>query len=317
MKAEGRKGFTLVELLVVIAIIGMLVGLLLPAVQQAREAARNMSCANNMKQLGLAILNYEANVKRLPPAYTESYAPNKNPYGRHSGLTFLLPYLEQAGVYQRFDLTKDYDSTQTNDDGGTNAEAGKVDISMFYCPSSPRSGSPYCSDYLPMTLMNNWVVKYSNNTCGTSRTVENVLGALSPHDNYKTRWGCEGMQEPRSIGEIRDGCSNTFLYFEDSGRPDFYENGAQKTFVPNSGEGRNGTADLIAEWASPVTTCQHIAATAIMNHHNCGEIYSFHTGGCNTVFCDGSVRFINNGIGSDTFISLFTYNKGDIVKDAF
>lgn len=113
-KAFGavRRGFTLVELLVVIAIIGILVGLLLPAVQAAREAARRMSCGNNMKQLGLAALNFESAYKKLPPGVTlpdlrrnpiPSQAPLAIQYDQHSGvghIAFLLPYMEQASTYE-------------------------------------------------------------------------------------------------------------------------------------------------------------------------------------------------------------------------
>ena len=312
-----KRGFTLVELLVVIAIIGMLVGLLLPAVQQAREAARNMACTNNLKQLGLAMLNYEAQIRALPPVYAESYQPNKNPYGRHSGMTFILPYLEQNAVYQMFDLKKNFNDTSTNSGGGSNAEACKNDINMFYCPSAPKESRQYCTDYVGMTLMNDWVVRYSNNTCGTSRPVEIVMGALSPYDNYKTRWGCFGPQEPRKLGEIRDGASNTFLFFEDAGRPTFYEHGIQKEFTAVGGEGNRVEADMLADWANPATgSWNHIAAMPMVNQHNAGEVYSFHIGGSNTLNCDGSVHFINTGVSADTFFSLFTYNKGDLVSES-
>ncbi len=102
---KKQPGFTLVELLVVIAIIGILVGLLLPAVQQAREAARRMQCSNNLKQLGLANLNYESTHKKFPIGFLD-VRQTGNPLkdGGWSWATALLPYIEQSAIYNRFDL---------------------------------------------------------------------------------------------------------------------------------------------------------------------------------------------------------------------
>ena len=118
---NNRKttGFTLVELLVVIAIIGLLVGLLLPAIQSAREAARRLKCSNNFKQIGLAMINYEAAYQRFPPSHTDS------PY--HNCLTFILPFIELQNVYDRFDFKYDWNKD-------VNIDAGKVNIPAFRCP---------------------------------------------------------------------------------------------------------------------------------------------------------------------------------------
>ncbi|MFL6543754.1 MAG: DUF1559 domain-containing protein, partial [Candidatus Udaeobacter sp.] len=127
MKGRSRSlGFTLVELLVVIAIIGILVALLLPAIQAAREAARRMQCANRMKQIGLAMLNYESAKKQLPLAYTPNFTgaihaglcPGSNTQGNpnnnkphHFVLTFILPYMEYQALYDQIDITSSTTAT--------------------------------------------------------------------------------------------------------------------------------------------------------------------------------------------------------------
>ena len=129
-----RRGFTLVELLVVIAIIGILVGLLLPAVQAAREAARRMSCSNNMLQLGIAIHNYEFSMEHLPSGTLNPEGPiQSTEEGQHvSFLVMLLPFIEQQNIANRFDI-----------EAGTYAEVNQparaVVVRTYVCPSFPMS----------------------------------------------------------------------------------------------------------------------------------------------------------------------------------
>src|SRR5687767_11805399 len=106
---SAERGFTLVELLVVIAIIGILIALLLPAVQAARESARRTQCTNNLKQLGLACHNHEDSHKQLPPGNTDQPDPSIA-----SALVLLMPYLEEAGKYDQFDFTTNIDTSATN-----------------------------------------------------------------------------------------------------------------------------------------------------------------------------------------------------------
>ena len=128
----NRSGFTLVELLVVIAIIGILIGMLLPAVQQVREAARRVSCANNCRQLGLAALNYESARQELPSAWLlpsgEPADANKDGW---SAQAQLLPFLEQDNVFGQLDLDQAFDSVE-------NAAGASAVIEVFVCPSSLR-----------------------------------------------------------------------------------------------------------------------------------------------------------------------------------
>ena len=146
-----REGFTLVELLVVIAIIGILVGLLLPAVQAAREAARRMSCSNNLKQMGLAVHNHESALNYLPAwgktIAAAQYPSPANPYGDRTtfGVLFhLLPFMEQSNIYDLFDKKRSYlDPINMPPPLGTANPAGFADVATFVCPSTPDVPSDY------------------------------------------------------------------------------------------------------------------------------------------------------------------------------
>jgi prepilin-type N-terminal cleavage/methylation domain-containing protein len=131
MRKNGRKpGFTLVELLVVIAIIGIMVGLLLPAVQAAREAARRMSCSNNLKQIGLAMLNYESAMKRIPPsACVNTYTSTNTSWSIHGRL---FPYMEQNTLANQIDLSKGWENYPV---------LSRMAVPVYRCPSDPKGSN--------------------------------------------------------------------------------------------------------------------------------------------------------------------------------
>ena len=137
---SGRcpKAFTLVELLVVIAIIGILVSLLLPAVQAAREAARRMSCSNNLKQMGLALHNFQLQNNRFPPSWKATQPSSSGSIDGWSTHALLLPFLEQGNVADHVDFQASYKLARTINVGGQEIPLSALRISTYLCPSEIR-----------------------------------------------------------------------------------------------------------------------------------------------------------------------------------
>jgi prepilin-type N-terminal cleavage/methylation domain-containing protein/prepilin-type processing-associated H-X9-DG protein len=260
-----KPGFTLVELLVVIAIIGILVALLLPAIQAAREAARRSQCTNNMKQLGLGVLNYESSKKELPaPGQCDSTGGATTTYMIHSVATLILPYIEQTTVYDMFDHKTDpiaaYSATPSGeafrtgtgcllhrnskgrnyDDPAhpTGQVAAKTKIDTFICPTAPISNlerDPVHGyggvDYMVVALSD------IDSTPGSSTYGQRTVPSGSPEwlkQVVPPMLDCEGG----GFNRVTDGSSNTILWIEDAGRahPDVSIHGAYSTrFTPVSG----------------------------------------------------------------------------------
>src|SRR5262245_36564980 len=216
-----RPGFTLIELLVVIAIIAVLIGLLLPAVQKVRESAARLKCQNNLKQLGLALANFESQHGYYPPGALRSPAtgtvgPFYRKFGvtnnniRHSWAVFILPQIEQNNLRSRYDINSDWASA-------TNQSVRETVVPTFLCPSAPggtdrfnvRSGGirAATTDYAP------------NNAYGAA------LEGLGLVDLVPDRGGILAVNKAFSIPEIADGTSNTMLLSESAGRPDRWRAG--------------------------------------------------------------------------------------------
>lgn len=185
-----RRAFTLVELLVVIAIIGILIGMLLPAIQSVRESARSIVCRNNLRQMGLALQNYHSSFMQFPSGVT-----GWRPFGSldQSKLNlawsvFILPQLEQENLYRRLDLSQAYDSSANHD-------AGSQPISVYQCPSATRAA--LAQDALG-------IIDYGG-----------IFGERINSKNDPPK-GCMIFDAPISIGDITDGTSNTLIVAEDS-----------------------------------------------------------------------------------------------------
>lgn len=213
-----RVAFTLVELLVVIAIIGILIGMLLPAVQQVREAARRCSCSNNVAQLGLAIHNYEFGTEHLPPGVIDS-APGPiltQELGQHvSFLVVMLPYVEQRGIAKNFDIAPGTYAPK-------NAAARKMEIPLYTCPSFPftlnKAGSAGLTTYAgchhgsetPIDDDNNGLlflnskVSYADIFDGSSNTI--LVGEFLPAED-SLGWASGTRSSLRNASELIDGGS--------------------------------------------------------------------------------------------------------------
>ncbi len=277
-------GFTIVELLVVITIIGILIALLLPAVQSAREAARRVQCSSNLKQIGLGILGYESMQRVFPPAYCRTPA--------HNMLAYILPFVEQQSVYERYHFSKNWSSTD-------NRLARQTHIALFLCPSAPGSRTcvtdyATCEDFMPSPksiLLKSKQVTHRSDW-------ENLFRAKLLPDYPNSR--------PTRAADVSDGLSNTLMLFEDGGRPYEYVGGH---WTGNSEVSGSQWADDEAEvWVHSV--CDDVR---VINCNNNNEIFSFHPGGANFLFGDGTVRFIPQTIQTETFVSLFTRSAGDLI----
>jgi prepilin-type N-terminal cleavage/methylation domain-containing protein/prepilin-type processing-associated H-X9-DG protein len=298
----GQHAFTLIELLVVIAIIGVLIGLLLPAVQKVREAANRMKCASNLHNIALAVHHFENTRGYFPPSWIEGpYPPLGLPSGVNHGFwPFLLPYLEQEALYSRYRWDLD-----GRDDG--NQPTVNTHLKILQCPSAQpdrigRFGTvPYenntgaCTDYAAYRGVHPLLV-----ATGLVDNVGNLAGALPDHDL------------PRQSSFL-DGLSNTLMVGESAGRPQRWQVGQ---LVPDAST--NG-----GPWAAALSTIQLQGATydgtsrpgpCAVNCTNNGETYSFHSGGANVLFADGSVRFLKQTINIRIMARLVTRAGGEVVS---
>jgi prepilin-type N-terminal cleavage/methylation domain-containing protein/prepilin-type processing-associated H-X9-DG protein len=292
MKSNVLRGFTLVELLVVIAIIGILVGLLLPAVQSAREAARRLQCTNNLKQVGLGVLNYESATKRMPAGGIQSNFV--------SGFASILPYLEQGNTYQQYD----FDLYYTNP---INVAVSKQKISVYLCPSTniPRevpanatsaSGAPVEVGSASTYLLNEGTNQYMAESDGAFPAI---------FDSYRNRH--------LRLANFTDGTSNTLAIGETT--YDFPQYRWSTTVsAPLGGTVRWGTARWIVGYprVGMGTTLFPLNARRVSIT---GGYTSQHVGGLNFSFIDGSVRFVSNGTDIETLNAVSTRANGEVVGD--
>jgi prepilin-type N-terminal cleavage/methylation domain-containing protein/prepilin-type processing-associated H-X9-DG protein len=373
-KIKRMRGFTLIELLVVIAIIAVLIGLLLPAVQSAREAARRAQCVNNLKQIGLATLNFESTYGQLPPDAKKLAQPDLNPDAQAgipidcaSYLTQLLPYLEQSNVYNLINIEVSTFNTANIPPctgpgalhSGLNTAYSTV-INAFLCPSTPVDGTvnyynanwgPYgngggdaCfpgavasnpgvtnlnppptqiwarTDYFPIPGLHNACLQ----AAGLPQTYINAVGDTTDSGT---------ITNPQITGKIRiasitDGTSNTLIVSECCGRPAGYNGKRQIYFFAPDNLLVDGVIEPVSAgggaWADQFTYARLAGAqgrtsglrggTCMINCTSDDEIYSFHPGGANALFADGSVHFLTDVSSVQLIASLVTRAGAEIIS---
>ncbi len=305
---KRRQAFTLVELLVVIAIIGILIALLLPAVQKVRESAARTQCQNNLKQLTLAYHEYEGINKAFPPSYITDQT---KPVGW--GI-YLLTYLEQDQLFKlyNFDFPFFLDEPPV---GILNQTVANTQLKVFQCPATPDRPDPYSytftfpgyppftwqaspSDYSPVQNVSQPLATF----LGSSQSSGQLNGALQP--DMGTR-----------LAQVTDGTSNTILLAEIAGKNLLWQAG-RYTGQPLSGffGGEGGWGDATSGASALYGSSSDgtvFPGSCGINCSNDYGFYSFHTNGANAAFVDGSVRFLNSNIDILTLAALVTAAGGD------
>jgi prepilin-type N-terminal cleavage/methylation domain-containing protein/prepilin-type processing-associated H-X9-DG protein len=301
MPHRSRRAFTLVELLVVIAIIGVLVSLLLPAVQSAREASRRTKCSNNLKQLALSMQNHHDVNGKLP--FAGSTAPV-----RQSWVSQLWPYFELGNLAAQYDFKKGFHE-QPNIVQNTFQGVLCARIPMFYCPSD-RPNAMWQGDTY-WRSRGNYVVNFGPIT--TPYTPPNLPMATAPfgyadHKSY---------DKPKStrFSEITDGLSNTLLMAEvimpkkdnsmDQRGDINNDRGANRFMTINTPN--VGTDFMLTVWCENMPDLPCVQAATYQHYTS----RSRHPSGVNASLCDGSVRFVGNSIALATWQAVSTMDGGE------
>jgi prepilin-type processing-associated H-X9-DG protein len=309
---------TLIELLVVIAIIAVLLGLLLPAVMNVRETANRMGCANNLKQLGLALLLYETDYGKFPPGQVIGPLPQAGVPKAvdHGWGPFILGYIEQKA------LAAEYRWDLRNTDPANQPVVIRP-LKVFQCPSAEPDrffyGGPFagyggkaaCGDYGP--------------TWGVDATLAGLKLIDKPADSpyfipgwsnsIPDLWAYRGVLVPNQmtcVSQVRDGTSNTIVLTEDAGRPRLWRAGkplTDQTVI--GGPWEAFFSGFIVRGSNPDGSSPGPCA---INCTNDREVYSFHPGGANAVFADGSVHFLPAGMSIKTLAALVTRAGGEVVS---
>jgi prepilin-type N-terminal cleavage/methylation domain-containing protein/prepilin-type processing-associated H-X9-DG protein len=342
-----RSAFTLIELLVVIAVIGILISLLVPAVQKVRESAARVQCQNNLKQIGLALHNYENVNKRFPPAYvTANPAADGSAYGVSYGDsyrngppgwawgTLLLPYLEQEPLYRAFNLAEPCWAP-------VNAAPARTKVAAFLCPSATggsdgfevqqqgsdnRHGTPYSPS-----------IFFAHAHYVTNAGVHQPWGRATAYCyDYDVPEPIAATGKPAridgpfyrnartTVARVPDGLSNTVFVGE---RSSYLTNATWVGVVPGAvtpprldlrpwPSENNGAGCLVAAHSGPDT---HYHPQVIIHAPNdpfghTDQMWGEHGDGCNVLLGDGSVRFVTTFVDPSTWVALSTRDGGEVVR---
>lgn len=297
----NNRGFTLIELLVVIAVIAILLALLLPAVQMVREAARKAQCSNNLKQIGLALQNYEGHHRMYPPSTTSQidfgvWSTNPTQYHLHSWASFLLPHLDQAALYNQINFN-------VSSVAVPNLKIAEWKLSAYRCPSfsgSDFSQSPQYTALSPRLAIRNYA----------------AMGATTVGNLWQRPDGVIFPRGSTRVDDIADGTSNTLLVAE--------------TREPNAAVWIDGgTAAVVAlryvESNAPSYAGNEISINYKPYFESNGQGIdsqfgpsSMHSGGAIHLFADGSVRYLSEQMNVNVYISVSTRDgKEPVPANAF
>jgi len=348
----------LVELLVVIAIIGILIGMLLPAVQQVREVARRVQCANNLRQCMLGCLNYESSHMNFPPAQNESISAStpidqqgtrtgrpvkprpgsSNNARRFAWGFFLLPFIEQNNLHSQFAVETNNWDDNWFDAMDTNGEAlcSKV-IPSFICPSdaSPEGEFNRYWTHTDTNAINGALHSKSNVTVCMGATASNEWGFSNALNiagpNSTAEWGIFGINSRTTFGDISDGISNVIAMGERASRTE-EQAGADPVVFDSFGaiwSGRTVNDHLGSGGFSGLSSSSSFGVIVNINEPTApldygvngnrptqGFTSSFHPGGANVVFADGSTHLLSDNLAFQTLIQLSVMADG-AVNDSF
>ena len=303
-----HRGFTLVELLVVIAVISILMALILPAVQMAREAARRTQCLNHLKQIGLALHNYHDIHRTFPPACIRpvGFTDNGRDQPRSTWAVAILPMIEQANLYQQFDSTVDTTNV-------ANLLATSTVVSAYRCPTDTGTGTAF----------------------------EPILGALYSRSNYAANfgsasWGVRFWQDSKSrgvmgqnvglrMGDITDGLSNTVCVAEVRAEPSALDNrgtwafpapGASSVGLDCDRECQGVNGDATHDWIPYCNPLPNQLPCSFQNteESNAGP-RSMHPQTANVLLSDGSARSLSESLDKQIIYRLFTSGDGEVVGE--
>lgn len=334
LRHSTPRGFTLVELLVVIAIIGILVALLLPAVQSAREAARRIQCSNQMKQICLATLTYHDAHNEFPPVKYIGAPLSASPgdtvtdsggiQGKvpqtvdHGTFPFLLDQLEQTAMADQynFNVSWNYEGegvAARRNPGFNRSLVDRSPIPFLLCPTTPNRD--------PNTAVCDYAI--SQRVSPTASDISDLLstGVISRRGDYLSVLALRLVKDvdgdgnfdlgvdkqlPARIRDTTDGLSKTFMWFEIAGRPTVYEENKEESATSTNSHGQNWADSSNEFWV------HHSCGDALFNCNNLEEIYSFHVGGAVFGLGDGSVQYITESIDPEVFVNMHTRDEGDL-----
>ncbi len=313
-----RPGLTLIELLIVIAVIAVLLAIMIPAVQRIREHSRGTACANNLKQIGLAISQYSVTHREHIPA---SWRTIRDSTGQRqagpspeylvhsfSWRTTILPYLEQQSLSDALN----YGTHLTSP---LNSNAVATIVSVYQCPSTPGSPRSFVPDGsqsgLPVAAADyshiHWVANESDHRYDAINHSTALAGAWFGRDLFahggpgQVAWSRPNAGGPASLAHIRDGLSNTILVAEKAGFPVLYAQGDRHGEWP-WGQGTWAGCDLGGY------------GNARVNWSNFPSIFAFHPSGAHVVMCDGSVRFLAEDTDEGIIVALCSRSEGELAE---